>query len=144
MSVMNILSDETPSVPAPSAHPPSPERARKATKVASPVSHVKAEIAPAIPVQGVPQSNGAQPVQPPAAAASLPLPPPTGPPGLTVKAVEEAYAEIEKGDLSDIEAPGFEMPEQEWHSRSKKRALEVQVKEGTRRKVCNTHVDTLF
>ncbi|KAF2151128.1 SNF2 family DNA-dependent ATPase domain-containing protein [Myriangium duriaei CBS 260.36] len=65
---------------------------------------------------------------------SYALPPATGPPELTVKGTEEAYAAIEAKDLSDVEMPGFEHPWEEWRQRSRKRMVEIEFKEAVRRK----------
>lgn len=61
---------------------------------------------------------------------------PTGPPGLTIRDTEAAYAEIQAKDLSDVEqdVPGLEVPKAEWATRSLKRSLELGVQESMKRK----------
>ncbi|GAB7357249.1 hypothetical protein MBLNU459_g8228t1 [Dothideomycetes sp. NU459] len=86
-----------------------------------------------------------KPTPPPALApvpAPVPAPPAlgrmppgiTGPPGLTVQKTEEAFLEIEKADMSDVEAPGFEVLQDQWRERGLKRSADVDVREGGKRK----------
>jgi DNA helicase INO80 len=70
----------------------------------------------------------------------VPRPPPvpkqTGPPTLTIRDTERAYAEIEALDLSDTEhdAELFAKDKDEFMQKTNKRALEIQVAESQRRK----------
>lgn len=60
----------------------------------------------------------------------------TGPPGLSVKATEEAYAQImEQAELSDVDEPGFEAMRQDYYKRSMKRSADVDMREYEKRKV---------
>ena len=72
-------------------------------------------------------------MQPP---ARPPLPPQTGPPTLTIRDTEAAYAEIQARDLSDVEADvlGLEGPKVEYTNRTLKRTLELEVTEALKRK----------
>ena len=152
MSVMNILSDTAP-VPT-NPNPPaitSPRIVRKASKsIDGPQPKIKAEMAYTAPLQDLsgahdyssisaaprPERNGDHPLLPQATPPKQPLPPLTGPPGLTAQATEEAYAIIEARDLSDVEMSNFDGARNEYRLRSNKRAIEVDVKEGAKRKVC--------
>ncbi|GAM90862.1 hypothetical protein ANO11243_089080 [Dothideomycetidae sp. 11243] len=80
------------------------------------------------------ETNGRSRQSSQAATPPYPLPPATGPPDLTVRGTEAAFADIEAKDLSDVEMPGFEAPQEEWRQRSRKRALEIEFKEALRRK----------
>lgn len=64
------------------------------------------------------------------------MPQQTGPPSLTVRDTEKAYAEIEALDLSDPESDNsaFQKDKEEYMQKSNKRALEIQVNEGHKRK----------
>lgn len=73
----------------------------------------------------------------PSAPAPYPLPSVSGPPDLSVRATEAAFAEIEAREDSDVDMPGFEAPREEYRSRSQKRALDMDYKEAMRRKVCD-------
>lgn len=78
------------------------------------------------------------PVAPHAQQAPRPPPVPkqTGPPNLTIRDTERAFAEIEALDLSDIEhdAELFAKDKDEFMQKTNKRALEIQVQESQRRK----------
>jgi DNA helicase INO80 len=67
----------------------------------------------------------------------------TGPPSLTIKDTEAAYREIEARDLSDIEdeaTEGFDGPRLDYQQRSHKRALELEIAEGLKRKRRRLHL----
>ncbi|THX14365.1 hypothetical protein D6D13_03197 [Aureobasidium pullulans] len=144
MSVSNILSDsgpsEPPPPPAPTATAPSrsPERAREPVKpylAPHPVPVPEAYPAPAAPAidsSNIKRERNGDVPSAPAPATNYP----TGPPGLTIEATEEAYAEIERADMSDVDAPGFEGPQVAWVQRSAKRMVEIEQKEMGKRKVC--------
>ncbi|KAF1346725.1 SNF2 family DNA-dependent ATPase domain-containing protein [Delphinella strobiligena] len=146
MSVMNILSDAPVHAPPPPA-PASPEKSARDPPAPAPasVSHqdIKIESTPTDSERDrrLKQERSGEPVQASAAAPPVyPVPPPqlpttSGPPGLTVKATEEAYAAIlEKADTSDLEEPGMEGMKVQWHQRSAKRAAETEAREGDKRK----------
>ena len=152
MSMMNLLSDDTSSAPprAPTpppvtstpkqASPPQPSRKISAsTKIKDEVpvaprsrksSHTERETKMAPPI--------ATPVapQPPPVQRLPPVPKQTGPPNLTIRDTERAYAEIEALDLSDIEhdADLFQKDKSEYMQKKNKRALEIQVAETQKRK----------
>lgn len=165
MSFNNILSDTGPSEsqPAPASISPDKVSRELPASVAPPHTHVKSEIAPPTAIQEVAATNGlpardtvklerngvaappplntATPSTPSATTQSTPpapqrLPPGiTGPPGLTVHKTEEAYLDIERAEASDVEAPGFEMLQQQWQDRGLKRAADVDTREAGKRKV---------
>jgi len=141
------------SAPAPALAPPPmavspPKPARKASRSID-ESHapIKAEIMPTTPVPDAPASsyaarrksgpkqntNGASP----ALAQTPPAPPnlPRGPPGLTVRATEEAFAQIEAREHSPIDVPGLEGAKQDYKDRVRKHTMELDAKENTKRKV---------
>ncbi|KAI7127726.1 hypothetical protein KC352_g31784, partial [Hortaea werneckii] len=154
MSMMNLLSDSGPPPPTPSARPPiSPERksSKSTSRMGSRASSASQQIRPRVKqepaesrrdtVEKVPQAP-AHSSHPPQSAGRPPLPPQTGPPGLTIRDTEAAYKEIESGDLSDVEAdvPGMEVPKQEWLQRSHKRTLELEITETMKRKRRRLHL----
>jgi len=71
-----------------------------------------------------------------------PAPPQTGPPNLTIKDTEQAWAEIQARDLSDVEAEGrwIAGPKEDYNELSKKRTLDLDVHEGHRRKRRRTNL----
>lgn len=76
------------------------------------------------------------PVPPPASSkAKAPLPV-TGPPSLTIRDTEAAYAEIQARELSDVEAdvPGIDVPKKLYAQQTHKRTLELENTEGVKRK----------
>lgn len=154
---MNILSDAPVHAPPPPA-PASPEKPARDPPAPAPASlshqDIKIESAPTNLERDMqsrdrrskPERSGESTVQASAAAPPVyPVPPPqlpttSGPPGLTVKATEEAYAAIlEKADTSDLEEPGMEGMKVQWHQRSAKRAAETEAREGDKRKVTMLH-----
>ncbi|KAI7247239.1 hypothetical protein KC335_g19054, partial [Hortaea werneckii] len=151
---MNLLSDSGPPPPTPSARPPiSPERksSKSTSRKGSRASSASQQIQPRVKqepaesrrdtVEKMPPAS-AHSSHPPQSAGRPPLPPQTGPPGLTVRDTEAAYKEIESGDLSDVEAdvPGMEVPKQEWLQRSHKRTLELEITETMKRKRRRLHL----
>jgi DNA helicase INO80 len=78
------------------------------------------------------ERNGHVPSVAPTSTTNYPI----GPPGLTIEATEEAFADIERADMSDIDIPGFEGPENAWRKRSLKRMLDIEQAEHGKRKVC--------
>lgn len=126
----------------------SPKPARRTPRTSEVARHpIKPDVAPATQLQEASintqkprkslssaETNGVHPT-PPARKPAYALPPASGPPGLSVRGTQEAYAQIEAREQSPIDMPGFEGPRQEWHDRSRKRALDVNVKEDARRKV---------
>lgn len=145
MSVMNMLSDEpAPAPPAPA--PPSPEKIAPAplapTSSAAP-AHIKIESAPSNTEHDTTITNGLHSHErrskherdhPPEPASVVPVA--MGPPGLTVRATEEAFAGIiEQADTSDVDEPGFEPMKDQWIKRSMKRVAEMEAREGDKRKV---------
>jgi len=88
---------------------------------------IQPSIQPAVQPDVQPVSQRAPPALVPAAH---------GPPGLTVKATEEAFARIvDSGDASDLEEPGFETMRGQWAKRGKKRTADIETKETEKRKV---------
>lgn len=148
MSVMNILSDAGPPPEAVSVASP-PLMRQPSKSIDGSQAKIKAEVAPSTPMQEISAPNGHHPQRsepkgdrngdagdhPTMEPPSYPLPITNGPPGLTVRATEEAYAEIEAQALSDVEAPGFEAPFSEWKSRIQKRHVDISAKESSKRKV---------
>ncbi|KAF2484643.1 SNF2 family DNA-dependent ATPase domain-containing protein [Neohortaea acidophila] len=115
--------------------PPSRKASRASSLSTSQLPPVKPELLDAARAPATPTA------QPPAASArsSQPPPPPPqqpGPPSLTIRDTEAAWAEIEKQDLSDveIEVPGMEALRKEYAARSHKRTLELEVTESMKRK----------
>lgn len=166
MSVMNILSDtgpvQTPPTPAPAPAPapapvlaPAPSSPVKIARnppasVSAAHPKIKTEQREHIAAKPGPsherrmkQERGGDPAAadaPTAAPSAYPappaIPPAVGPPGLTVRATEEAYAQIvENADLSDIDEPGFEPLRVQWLQRGTKRHAEMEAREGEKRKV---------
>ncbi|KAF2226673.1 SNF2 family DNA-dependent ATPase domain-containing protein [Elsinoe ampelina] len=137
MSLGNLLSD---SGPPPAASPPKfePRKHSQSFDAGSPPL-VKAEVPPVAPPP-VPQyspplpasANGAPPK--PAAPAWGSAPVSSGPPDLTVRGTEQAFAEIEAMDLSKVDMRGFEDQHREWKERSRARKLDVEFREGLKRK----------
>ncbi len=91
------------------------------------------------------RSQPKKPATPQKPAAPLALPS-NGPPSLTIRDTEKAYAEIEARELSDVEVdvPGMDVPKEEYGRRTHKRTLELEVEESLRRKrrrteVCNKY-----
>lgn len=74
--------------------------------------------------------------QPPPPQRLPPPPKQTGPPNLTIRDTERAYAEIEALDLSDTEhdAELFAKDKEEFIAKTRKRQLELQANESTKRK----------
>ncbi|KAL1302510.1 hypothetical protein AAFC00_002898 [Neodothiora populina] len=163
MSVMNMLSDAPAAAPPPApAAPPSPDKpVREAlppcvptppvvkvepvSKRAEPEAVVtngthtqsrrsKHERAADRDVPVVPVAEPERPASPPS-VASVSQQLAIGPPGLTVRATEEAFATImDRADTSDLEEPGFEAMKDQWYKRSSKRAAETEAKESEKRK----------
>ncbi|KAK5706763.1 putative DNA helicase ino80 [Elasticomyces elasticus] len=167
MAMMNLLMDNdgpppppaasVPSTPAaaptkpptPSAKPPTPavestitprSSGRKASRTSNASQRGNSDAGPskvAIP-----------PAHPPPAQphSRPPLPPQTGPPGLTVRDTEAAWADICAMDLSDVESenPLYTQQALEWSSRSRKRTLEIGAVEAGRRKRRRLDVLTRF
>ena len=124
MAMTSILADSA------SANPPSPSikmPARKPSRTSSISQPPRIKQEP---------SESSRPPTSGQASARPALPPQTGPPGLTIRDTEAAFAEIQTRDQSDVEAdvPGMEGPRNEFNSRSRKRTLELQIAEGERRK----------
>lgn len=162
MSMMNLLSDTGPAETPPAPVMPSPDRSVREPQAPVPAAQaeIKSEFAaaparaerePSATVNGLqiyerrskPDRNGDIAPKPPS-TTTTPAPRAgaaiSGPPGLSVKATEEAYAQIaETLDLSDIEDDGFTTMRQQWLQRSHKRCAEMEAKEGERRKVRNIH-----
>ena len=126
MAMNNILSD-TPT----SAQPPSPlsKVPSRKTSRASSISQAPARIKQEPHETSRPPTSG----QP---ASRAPLPPQTGPPGLTIRDTEAAYAEIQAADLSDVEVNdrGMEWHKNEFAVKTRKRTLELEIAEGKMRK----------
>lgn len=79
--------------------------------------------------------NGTRPSHPSTSSQTISSKPPDGPPGLTTRATEHAFAEIEARELSDVDMPEFDVARDEYMERVQKRALEFAVTEGMKRKV---------
>lgn len=150
MNIMSMLSDTAPSYPDPNPGPPIISRSMRKVSSASNDSRIKPETVVATPLRELTAANGLSDLDnakvernsdygnyaPPAATPpSFPLPLPTGPPGLNVKATEDAYIALEAHELSDVEGPGFEGARDQWRQRSHKRTLDVDAKEAGKRKV---------
>ncbi|KAF4555426.1 Chromatin-remodeling ATPase INO80 [Elsinoe fawcettii] len=140
MSMSNLLSDSAPAPTPSAASPPKFEQRKTSRSFDGPQPPiVKAEALPAAP-PAVPQyspppaaaANGATPKPPAAAWGTAPVS--SGPPDLTVRGTEEAYAEIEAMDINNVNGPGFESQFEEWKSRSRERTLDIEFREGLRRK----------
>ncbi|PNS18616.1 hypothetical protein CAC42_5155 [Sphaceloma murrayae] len=147
MSMSNLLSDSGPE-PAPSASSPTTTfEQRKASRSIDGPQPILAQVEAQPPPPAL--DSRAQPYSPPRARAdsnangvppkpSAPswggLPSASGPPDLSVRATEEAFAQIEANELSDVEGPGFEAQFEEWKSRSQKRTLDIEFKEFNKRK----------
>lgn len=151
MSMTNLLSEsEDLPKPAKAQTPPPPPTSKPTIRKASRPSssstaqpRVKEEEGvPSGPSQPHPAPEREKapvplPHQPPAPVVQRqPLLPQTGPPGLTVRDTEKAWAEIQELDLSDVETddPRYAKQKEEYVARSKKRTLELSVNEGTKRK----------
>ncbi|TKX25485.1 putative DNA helicase INO80 [Elsinoe australis] len=147
MSMSNLLSDSGPE-PAPVASSPPRFESRKPSRSfdGPHPPPIQAEMPSAAPVQASraphyspprnrvdPVANG-MPPKPAAPPARAPLPSASGPPELSVRATEAAYAEIEAQEASDVEGPGYEAQFDEWKSRSQKRVHEIDYKEASKRK----------
>ena len=148
MSVSNILSDTGPadSQPQPPAQPVAPPAVSPERSMREPIKPyiapqpagapepypAPAPINPAVPDVSIKRETNGDGVAAPIPAANYP----TGPPGLTVEATEEAFAEIERQELSDLDTSEFETPLQAYMEMSRKRTREVDQKENMRRKVC--------
>ncbi|WPH02045.1 Hypothetical protein R9X50_00490000 [Acrodontium crateriforme] len=157
MSMMNLLADSSaapPPVAPPAAAPkhappPQPEIARaniqpgpltKPTLAPTPSSpqqikpRVKKESSEPAQAAGNPQSSQAspRPSGPPAPSVAKM----TGPPSLTVRDTEAAWAEIQAIDLSDVETelPNVPHLKSEWTQKSHKRTLELGITESMKRK----------
>nr|OQO20434.1 hypothetical protein B0A51_14666 [Rachicladosporium sp. CCFEE 5018] len=148
MSMTNLLSDDRPAPPLRQATPPPLPKSSSKGKGSrtSSASHgpVKIKEDPHETPSQRKTSHGNDrdhkmpiPVvhQPPPQRRPLP-PPPTGPPSITIRDTERAYAEIEAQDLSDVEVelPIFERTKYFYNKNSNKRALEIQVAETIKRK----------
>ncbi|KAK4621961.1 Chromatin-remodeling ATPase INO80 [Fulvia fulva] len=150
MSMMNLLSDDTASTPAP---PPTREEFKQPAPVLPPAPALAPPPPPAAPAPAKAASRKASRassashqsgrvkdgVPPPLVAPQHAPPiavPQTGPPSLTIRDTEAAYKEIEQRDLSDVEAdmPGIEGPKVEWVNRTHKRALDLEIAEQHKRK----------
>jgi chromatin-remodeling ATPase INO80 len=123
MAMTNLLADTPP------AQPPSPSvklHSRKPSRTGS-ISQTRIKQEPA--ERSRPPTSG----QP---SARPPLPPQTGPPGLSIRETEAAYAKIQTQDQSDVEVdvPGMEVPKDDYANRSRKRTLELEIAESDRRK----------
>ena len=150
MSVMNMLSDTAPVdvAPPPAPAPPSPEKVVREPPAPASVAPIaiKIEAAPPHVERAVAATNGSSAkdgrngeTSKTRSPAASPFPAVTGalgPPGLTVRATEEAFAAIvDRGDASDLEEPGFEAMRDQWTLRTHKRAAETEAREGEKRKV---------
>ena len=159
MSMSNLLSDTAPSqlepvmasvpvppplLPATAVSPPRP--ARKASRsIDESHASIKTEMMPSTPVADVPvdsYSSRRSISKPDANETSLATAPtspilnlPRGPPGLTVGATEEAFAQIEAREHSPIDVPGLEGAKDDYRQRVRKHTLELDAKENTKRKV---------
>jgi chromatin-remodeling ATPase INO80 len=147
MSMMNLLSDDTSSAPARQPSPPiaaAPKQSplQPASRKSSASTKIKDEITVAPRSRKSSHTEREPKMPPPVAplAQQAPRPPPvpkqTGPPNLTIRDTERAFAEIEALDLSDIEhdAELFAKDKDEFMQKTNKRALEIQVQESQRRK----------
>ncbi|TKA81134.1 hypothetical protein B0A55_01644 [Friedmanniomyces simplex] len=144
MSMMNLLTDSAAPAPAtPATKPPTPTETtvprssgRKPSRTSNASQHqprVNDE-----PPRPKPNKVAIPPAHPPPplALARPSLPPQTGPPGLTIRDTEAAWQEIQALDLSDVEQdhPSMSQQKQDWAIRSRKRTLELEVVEGSKRK----------
>ena len=138
MAMMNLLAEAAPAPPASKApSPPNPNTQaktpnRKPTRTPS-TSQAQPRIKQEPPEPRQPLSEqrfGSQTQSRP------PLPPPTGPPSLTIRDTEAAYGEIQARDLSDVEAdvPGMEGPRNDYSQRNHKRTIELEHAESNKRK----------
>ena len=126
MAMTNILSDTSTS-----AQPPSPlaKVPSRKTSRASSISQAPARIKQEPHEISRPPTSGQ-------AAPRAPLPPQTGPPGLTIRGTEAAWAEIQNADTSDVETNdrGMEMHKNEFAIRTRKRTLSLEIGEAKTRK----------
>ncbi|KAK5166225.1 putative DNA helicase ino80 [Saxophila tyrrhenica] len=134
MSMNNILSEAAPTTPEVKTKAPSPV----SSMAAKPHSR-KASRASSVS-QAPPTKMKQEPLDPPRPSAQPPrasLPPQTGPPSLTIKATESAWAEIQAMDLSDVENedhPFAREQKENYKKLSDKRTLELEANEGVKRK----------
>jgi len=162
MSVMNMLSDTAPVQAAPVPYSPAKSLPQNPATTqldvkSEPVPRSTDRPSPAIngTIQDVVsmkhEPNGEQApiiqpsiqpvVQPDVQPISQRAPPALvpaalGPPGLTVRATEEAFARIvESADASDLEEPGFEAMRGQWTKRGSKRTADIEAREDEKRKV---------
>ncbi|KAK0985853.1 putative DNA helicase ino80 [Friedmanniomyces endolithicus] len=142
MSMMNLLTDSTaPATPiTPAAKPQTPTETRSSGRKPSRTSNAS-QHQPRVnddPARNKPEKVAIPPAQPPPPQVLARPPPPhqTGPPGLTIRDTEAAWQEIQALDLSDVEqdTPSMSQQKQEWAIRSRKRTLELEVLEGSKRK----------
>ncbi|KAK1082918.1 putative DNA helicase ino80 [Friedmanniomyces endolithicus] len=145
MSMMNLLTDSAaPATPAISAtKPPTPTETtvprssgRKPSRNSNASQHQpRVNDDPSRHKTDKVAISSAQP-PPPQVLARPPPPHQTGPPGLTIRDTEAAWQEIQALDLSDVEqdTPSMNQQKQEWAIRSRKRTLELEVLEGSKRK----------
>ncbi|QIW98589.1 hypothetical protein AMS68_004107 [Peltaster fructicola] len=127
MSMMNILSDD-PQKPQAQSPPATPHKSvagkqsRSQTQVKEEEKHIPDPTK--VPLPG---SLAAPP--------RAPLPPQTGPPGLTWRDTEKAYADIQAQEYPDnADDPEFAQSKEQWLVATKKRTLELSIVENKRRK----------
>jgi len=162
MAMMNLLSDIVTPQPMPAKAPPPPEPAppKPVSRKTARASNAAQQIQPRIKEEAVEPARArtssdshaaVQPLHPhpqahpPTVMARPPPPPPppqTGPPGLTVRDTEAAWAEIQAQDLSDVETdlPELQVQKEEWEQRSNKRTLELEITESMKRKRRRLHL----
>ncbi|KAM0719242.1 hypothetical protein Q7P37_005147 [Cladosporium fusiforme] len=147
MSMMNLLSDDTSSAPARAPTPPATSAPKQspvqpASRKSSASNKIKEET-PAAPRSRKSSHTDREPKMAPPVAPqpqqtprAPPVPVQTGPPTLTIRDTERAFAEIDALDLSDTEGDAelFAKDKDEYHQKANKRALEIQVAESQKRK----------
>ena len=118
--------DTTPRAPMMQVSPPKFERL---------IKQEPAESKKPVPVLTAPTPSAPPPLRS-TEPFKAPLPPVTGPPSLTVRETEAAYAEIQAQELSDVEhdVPGIEGPKEEYIQARRKRTIELEANEYLKRK----------